>query len=143
MKKPLICAAVFALLSTLNLQLSNALAQGTAFTYQGRLDSGGSPVGGSYDFTFALFSGNTTNSGQIGITQTNLALAVSNGLFTATLDFGSVFNGNSGWLAIGVRGNGESGFTELNPLQPVTPTPHPSSSRRPLPPGLPCTLSRY
>jgi hypothetical protein len=32
------------LLSTLNPQLSTALAQGTAFTYQGRLNTGGNPA---------------------------------------------------------------------------------------------------
>jgi len=124
MKNFLIYAAVFALLSTFNLPLSGGFAQGTAFTYQGRLNRGDSPAGGSYDFTFALFNGNHTNSGQFGVTQTNLALAVSNGLFLATLDFGSVFTGEAAWLAIGVRGGGESGFTPLNPLQPVTPAPY-------------------
>jgi hypothetical protein len=88
------------------------------------LNSGGSPAGGNYDFTFALFSGNSTNSGQLGVTQTNLALAVSNGLFLATLDFGSVFSGNAAWLAVGVRGVGESNFTALLPLQAVTPAPY-------------------
>ena len=100
-------------------EVSNGLAQGTAFTYQGCLNNAGSPASGSYDFTFTLFSGNSTSSSQIGITQTNLALAVSNGLFTATLDFGTVFTGTPAWLAIGVRGMGESDFTILNPLQPV------------------------
>lgn len=40
------------LLSTLNLQLSTAQAQGTAFTYQGRLDDAGSPANGVYDLRF-------------------------------------------------------------------------------------------
>jgi len=124
MKKSLVYAAVFALLSTFHLPLSGVFAQGTAFTYQGWLNRGGSPAGGNYDFTFALFNGNSTNSGQLGVTQTNLALAMSNGLFLATLDFGSVFTGNPAWLAIGVRGDGDSGFTALDPLQPLTPAPY-------------------
>ncbi|MCL5099337.1 MAG: hypothetical protein M1608_17745, partial [Candidatus Omnitrophica bacterium] len=37
----------------------NLHAQGTAFTYQGRLNSGGSPANGSYDLTFTLFATKT------------------------------------------------------------------------------------
>ena len=36
----------FVILSTLNHQLSTALAQSTAFTYQGRLNNGGNPANG-------------------------------------------------------------------------------------------------
>ena len=32
-----------------------ALGQGTAFTYQGRLNDGGNPAHGAYDFRFKLF----------------------------------------------------------------------------------------
>ena len=35
---------------------SSALAQGTAFTYQGWLNDGTGPANGSYDLTFALHS---------------------------------------------------------------------------------------
>jgi len=41
-----------ALLATLNPQPSTCAAQGTAFSYQGRLDSGGVPASGSYDLRF-------------------------------------------------------------------------------------------
>ena len=59
-------------LSTLDSQLSTAHAQGTAFTYQGRLNDGGSPASGSYDLTFALFDA-ATSGNQVGGTVTNLA----------------------------------------------------------------------
>src|SRR5438270_898653 len=39
-------AFVLCLLATLNPQLSTVLAQGTAFTYQGRLNDGGNPAWG-------------------------------------------------------------------------------------------------
>ena len=42
---------ILAFLSTLNLQLSTH-AQGTAFTYQGRLNDNGSPANGIYDLRF-------------------------------------------------------------------------------------------
>ena len=35
-----------------------ARAQGTAFTYQGRLNDGNAPANGIYDFTFALYATN-------------------------------------------------------------------------------------
>ncbi len=110
-------------LSTLNLQLSTAHAQGTAFTYQGQLSAGGNPANGSYDLLFTLYdaSANGTALGSL----TNAATAVSNGLFTATLDFGSVFAGSNYWLEIAVRTNGIAAqFSTLSPRQPITPTPY-------------------
>jgi trimeric autotransporter adhesin len=99
-------------------------AQGTAFTYQGRLQNSGSPANGNYDFTFALYDGSDTNAGEIGGPLTDLDVGVTDGLFTVTLDFGPVFDGGATWLAIGVRPNGGSSFTTLNPLQELTPTPY-------------------
>jgi len=102
----------------------SALAQGTAFTYQGRLDSGGAPANGIYDFTFALYNAPTLG-GQWGTTLTNSAVAVSNGLFTTTLDFGaSPFVGGDLWLTIGVRTNGGGAFSILSPRQQLTPSPY-------------------
>ena len=98
-------------------------AQGTAFTYQGRLNDSGAPANGSYDLTFALFNTNVTGTALAG-PLTNSATAVSNGLFTVTLDFSNRFDGTPRWLEIGVRTNGASGFTTLSPRQPLTPTPY-------------------
>jgi len=101
-------------------------AQGTAFTYQGRLNDSGSPANGSYDLQFAVYdasSGGTPVAGPL----TNSAVVVSNGLFMATnLDFGpGVFTGAARWLDIGVRTNGSgSAFTILSPRQPLLPTPY-------------------
>jgi hypothetical protein len=99
-------------------------AQGTAFTYQGRLNDGTAPANGSYDLTFSLFNNNITGTPLVGPV-TNSAVAISNGLFTVMIDFGaSVWNGQTNWLEIGVRTNGASGFTTLAPRQQVTPTPY-------------------
>ncbi len=100
------------------------LAQGTAFTYQGQLQNNGSPVNGLYDLQFILF----TNA-QFGFPAapilTNASVAVTNGLFTTELDFGSaIFTGTNEWLDISVRPNGNGTFTELSPRQPLTPTPN-------------------
>ena len=80
-----------------------ACAQGTAFTYQGSLESNGSPANGVYDLQFTLFDA-AQNGNRLGSPLTNSAVTVNNGLFTTTLDFGpGVFNGSSCWLGIGVR----------------------------------------
>ena len=107
------------------LMISNSpvFAQGTAFTYQGRLDNGTNLANGNYDLTFSLFNASVSGS-QIGSTITNLDVVVSNGLFTTSADFGPVFNGTAYWLQIGVRSNGGSSFTLLTPLQELTPTPY-------------------
>ncbi len=103
----------------------HAAAQGSAFTYQGRLNLGGIPVTGNYDVAFSLYS---TNVGGYILTSgpiTNAATPVSGGLFTVTLDFGSAaFAGPSNWLEISVRSNGVSGFTILSPRQLLTATPY-------------------
>ena len=99
-------------------------AQGTAFTYQGQLNAGGTPASGNYDLTFSLFNTNVNGTPLAGPV-TNAAVSISNGLFTVMIDFGSsVWNGQTNWLEIGVRTNGASGFTTLAPRQQVTPTPY-------------------
>lgn len=104
--------------------LCSAKAQGTAFTYQGRLNANGAAVAGDYDFVFALYNDSQIGS-QVGTAETNSAVTVSGGLFTTTLDFGGTnWNGQSLWLQILVRTNGASGFTALSPRQPVTPAPY-------------------
>src|SRR5471030_2652841 len=57
-------------LSTLNSQLSTAHAQGTAFTYQGRLNDGASVANGSYDLRFMLYSVVTGGSAIGSLTNT-------------------------------------------------------------------------
>ncbi len=91
------------LLSTLNFQLSTVYAQGTAFSYQGRLSGNGAAASGNYDLRFTIYDAVTDGAAQGGPI-TNATTAVSNGLFIATLDFGAgVFNGSDRWLEIGVR----------------------------------------
>lgn len=105
--------------------LSPGLAQGTAFTYQGRLNAAAGPANGNYDCTFTLF--NATNSGPaVSGTITNSGTLVSNGLFQVALDFGSNPYGNGAplWLEIGVRTNGDPAFSTLAPRQPLTPSPY-------------------
>lgn len=97
---------VLALLSTLNYQLSTIFAQGSAFTYQGRLNDGGTPANGSYVFRSWLDDG---NGGPVGSPIITPPVDVSNGLFTVTLDFGSgIFTNGNRRLGIAVHTNDNS-----------------------------------
>ena len=99
-------------------------AQTSAFTYQGRLTDNGSPASGIYDLRFSIYDADTGGT-EVAGPVTNSPVAVSNGLFTVTLDFGaSVFDGSDRWLEIGVATNGSGVFTNLNPRQPLTATPY-------------------
>jgi hypothetical protein len=99
-------------------------AQGTAFTYQGRLNDGASPANGTYDLRFAIYDSTNNPGVLIAGPVTNSAATVSNGLFTATLDFGNVFDGTARFLEIAVRTNGGVSFVVLTPRQALTPTPY-------------------
>ena len=102
-----------------------ALAQGTAFTFQGRLNDGAAPATGHYDLRFTLQDAATAGS-QIAGPLTLVPVGVTNGLFTVRLDFGlGVFNGAARWVQIGVRTNGSAvAHTVLSPRQPVTAAPY-------------------
>ena len=102
-----------------------ALAQGTAFTYQGQLNANGSAATGFYDLRFTIYDA-ATNGDVVSGVLTNAATPVTNGLFTVTLDFGSgVFTGDARWLEIGARLTySKQDFTTLSPRQGLTPCPY-------------------
>ncbi|MBS1793037.1 MAG: tail fiber domain-containing protein [Acidobacteria bacterium] len=103
-----------------------AAAAQTAFTYQGKLNDGGAPAGGAYDFTFRLFSA-VSGGAQIGPDVTRDDVAVTNGIFTVNLDFGaSPFSSGTGnYLEILVRPGASTGaYTTLAPRLPVASAPY-------------------
>jgi hypothetical protein len=104
---------------------SHSFAQGTAFTYQGRLNENGSPATGMYDLEFVLYD-TPGNGSAIGGSVTNAATTVSNGLFVAVLDFGpAIFDGHDRWLQISARTNGSADpFVSLTPRQHITAAPY-------------------
>src|SRR4051812_11994942 len=102
---------ILVLLSIIDLKVE---AQGTAFTYQGRLAASAAPVSGSYDIRFRLA---TDPLGNDYVTNTILSngVSVADGFFTMKLDFGSgVFNGSNYWLEVAVKTNGAGAYTVLN-----------------------------
>jgi hypothetical protein len=99
---------------------AQAAPMGTAFTYQGRLTDGANPANGSYDLLFRLYD-TATAGNAVGAAVQVAPAAVSNGLFTVTLDFGpGVFQGDARWLEIGVRPY-KSGITIFVPYTTLTP----------------------
>jgi hypothetical protein len=123
MKSRILCICAVIIFSVLGAASVNA--QGTAFTYQGMLQSGGVAASGTYNLQFSLYN-NSAGSGSpvAGLVTTNGAI-VSKGLFTVTIDFGAgPWNGETNWLQIAVETNGASPFTTLTPLQQLTPTPY-------------------
>ena len=101
----------------------DAFAQGTAFSYQGRLNTNGVPVTGLYDFQFYLRDALTAGN-PVGTTNTLAPVGVTNGVFSVTLDFSNQFPGASRWLEISVRTNGGTTFTNLSPRQPLLAVPY-------------------
>src|SRR5262249_23322230 len=117
---------LLAMLAACHASLSNCRAQGTAFTYQGRLNTNGNPATGIYDLRFTIYDSTNLPGTIIAGPLTNSATGVTNGLFTVRLDFGGTpfSDGAARWLDIAVRSNSSAAFSALSPRQPLTPTPY-------------------
>jgi len=102
---------------------------GTGFTYQGELNNAGNPANGAYDLRFRLLNAAAGGS-QVGNTLCADNVAVTNGRFTVSLDFGAQFAGQQRFLAIEVRADtgldcsNAAGFTALLPLQELSAVPN-------------------
>jgi hypothetical protein len=101
---------------------SEQTSPGVIILYPGHLtDEAGGPVTeGVYDFTFALYEAET--GGEPLWSEVQEGVAVKDGTFVAFLGSAraipaEVVNASGRWLAVGVRGPGESEFAALNPRQ--------------------------
>ncbi len=93
-------------------------------TYQGRLTSGSAAASGQYDLQFDLYDQLTDGTSRGIIRQDSVT--VTNGVFTASLDVGTVFKETSdaAFLEIGVKRAGDPNpYTILTPRQPLTVAP--------------------
>jgi len=75
MKNTIKSLSLGCLLATVGL---SAFAQGTVFTYQGRLNNGTNAVTGTYDLKFQLYD-SVTGGTLLGGPTTNTAVGVTNG----------------------------------------------------------------
>ncbi len=103
-----------------------AAPMGTAFTYQGHLEDGGSPVTDTCDFEFSLWDALAGGNEKGDSPQSAAGVAVEDGLFTVTIDFDSgAFNGEARWLGIKVCCPSTTCSLEaLDPRVRLTPAPH-------------------
>ncbi len=118
-----IIVAAFALASLLATNAAQAQTP-TAFTYQGELSSDGTPLTGQADLRAQLFTAATGGS-PVGAAIDLPNTTVTNGLFTALLDFANAFDaGQPRWVEISVRSPaGDGSFITLAPRQAITPAP--------------------
>lgn len=109
----------------------SAFAQtvGTSFTYQGKLDSLGTPTNGPHDLKFRLFDA-ASGGNQLGPELCVNDVTVVDGQFTILLDFGAQFSGASRHIEIDVRADtgldcsDQTGYETLAPRQNITPAPY-------------------
>lgn len=84
----------------------------------------GSPANGVYDFRFRLWNA-ATGGAQVASEQFVNNLNVQNGLFTAELNFGNVWDSSERYLEIGVRpGSSTGGYQGLLPRVKITRIPY-------------------
>src|SRR5262245_64304134 len=118
-------------LTTASLFMAAALAApagaliGNDFTYQGKLQLSGSPVTGTADIQYRLFTAPSAGT-QIGATISLAAVNLVDGLLNHRLDFGAgAFDGTSRYLEIAVRSPANTGnFVILTPRQVITAAPY-------------------
>lgn len=96
-------------------EVSIAASVGSKFSYQGVLKESGSPVTGSRDMTFLLYSDDTCTT-QVGSDIVKSGVQVTDGLFSVELDVvHGYFNGQGLWLEVEVGGT-KIGCQEILPV---------------------------
>src|SRR5881394_3612531 len=108
----------------------SALAQSTAFTFQGRLNDGTTAASGNVQLQIRLYD-SLSGGTQIGSTVNIPSVALINGVFSTELDFGATaFDGSPRFLEIGVRPAGTSNpYTILSPRQHLSSVPYATQAR--------------
>jgi hypothetical protein len=135
MRKLLPISLVLAVLLVLSARLSVAQgpapqtvsgpqsAVGNDFTYQGELKKNGSSIDATCAMTFTLYDDATVGS-PVG-TPVNANVAVTDGLFTVALDFGSaIWTGQARWLEVAVKCPEDDAASTLDPRQALTAAPY-------------------
>lgn len=107
--------------------MASALPLSSAFTYQGELYDSGVPAVGSYDFRFTPYV-DAANPVLLGPPVVVEDVVVSDGVFTAQVDFGpDFFVGDAVYLEVAVRpfdSGDPAAFEALTPRQEITASPY-------------------
>lgn len=123
MKKKSIVQYIFVGLFFFFLAPGVGWTQTTSFIYQGKLTDIETPQA-SYQMRFELYDA-LAGGGQIGASITNNSVAVTEGVFSVTLDFGAeAFYGADRFLEIAVKRNASASFTILSPRQQIRSIPY-------------------
>ena len=112
--RSLIKAAFVAALVALSSQSSTLLAQGTAFSFQGRLNNpDGTPANGPHDLLMSVYD-TATGGGPIAGPLPINGVDVANGVFSTIVDFqGGVFTGGPRYLEMSAAPAGTGAFLPL------------------------------
>jgi hypothetical protein len=101
-----------------------AFGQTASFIYQGKLADNNVAATGTYQMQFGLFDAASGGS-QIGASQTNAAVTVTNGTFAVNLGFGvAAFDGSDRYLEVSVFSTATNAFVTLTPRQQITSAPY-------------------
>ncbi len=96
----------------------------SSFTYRGVLTDSGSPANGSYDFEFSIYADSTGAPSKGVAPAITRTAAVTNGVFTISLDFGAdTIAADLRYLEIKARSSGATAFTTLKPRQFLSSVP--------------------
>ncbi|GDX98139.1 hypothetical protein LBMAG48_05430 [Phycisphaerae bacterium] len=101
-----------------------ATSASTGFTYQGKLDNGGTPATGSYDMRFQLTNG--LGGAAIASEYNVLSVPVTQGVFTVRIpiDPTTIYNSTiDPYLQISVRPAGIGSYVTLSPAQRISQVP--------------------
>ena len=101
-----------------------ATSASTGFTYQGKLDNGGTPATGSYDMRFQLTNG--LGGAAIASEYNVLSVPVTQGVFTVRIpiDPTTIYNSTiDPYLRISVRPAGFGAYVTLSPAQRISQVP--------------------
>lgn len=104
--------------------------QDSAFTFQGKLNDGGTAANGNYDMSFRIYDA-VTGGTQVGVTVNVQNVAVANGIFSVELDFthAPFVTVAQRYMEIGIRPAGSmTPPTLLSPRQKITSSPFASQA---------------
>jgi len=112
-----------ALISALAVHGASATPLGTAFGFEGRLLRNNQPVNGTTDIRYTMWD-DALAGAQKGAPVTQLAVPLTDGLVSTTLDFGAQYDGNRRWVQVEVKGSSDVSFVTLTPRYEILPVPY-------------------
>ena len=121
---------IIALILTIICVSGAAFGQTSSFNYQGKLTETGTAATGTYQFQFKLYD-SAAGGAQIGATLSDVPVNVTDGTFSANLDFGAAaFSGADRYLDISVRKTAGDPYTPLTPRQKLNSAPYASRAAK-------------